>query len=64
MDRSTWMHKIGRFTPEYMKGLSEFFKCAEDHRENTGETKISCPCKECRNNVSIADTKIIRRHLI
>ena len=64
MDRSTWMHKIGRFTPEYMKGLSEFFKCAEDHREKTGETKISCPCKECRNNVSIADTKIIRRHLI
>ncbi|GKB58305.1 uncharacterized protein Tco_0914491 [Tanacetum coccineum] len=64
MDRNTWMYKIGRYTPEYMKGLSEFIKCAEDHREKTRETKISCPCKQCRNNVSIADTNMIRRHLI
>ncbi|GJS09771.1 hypothetical protein Tco_0366567 [Tanacetum coccineum] len=29
-----------------------------------GETKISCPCIECRNIVSIADPNMIRRHLI
>nr|GEW25673.1 hypothetical protein [Tanacetum cinerariifolium] len=52
------------FTADYMKGLSEFMKCAEDHREMIGETKISCHCKECRNIVSIADPNMIRRHRI
>lgn len=54
------MYKIGRFTLEYMKGLSEFIKCVEDHREKIRETKISCPCKECRNNVGINDPNMIR----
>lgn len=47
-----------------MKGLPEFIKCAEDHREKTRETNIYCPCKECRNNVGIKDPNMIRRHLI
>ncbi|GKF54456.1 ulp1 protease family, C-terminal catalytic domain-containing protein [Tanacetum coccineum] len=55
---------VERFTADYMKGLSEFMKCAEDHRERMRETKISCPCKECRNIVSLADPYMIRRHLI
>ncbi|GJT63701.1 hypothetical protein Tco_1015181 [Tanacetum coccineum] len=64
MDRDTWMYTIDRYTADYMKGLSEFMKCAEDHRERMRETKISCPCKECRNIVSFADPNMIRRHLI
>ncbi|GJV99673.1 ulp1 protease family, C-terminal catalytic domain-containing protein [Tanacetum coccineum] len=47
-----------------MKGLSEFMKCADDHREMMRETKILCPCKESRNIVSLADPNMIRRHLI
>nr|GEY09033.1 hypothetical protein [Tanacetum cinerariifolium] len=64
MDRNTWMYTIERFTVNYMKGLSEIIKCTEDHREKMRETKISCPCKECRNIVSFADPNMIRRHLI
>nr|GEW72889.1 hypothetical protein [Tanacetum cinerariifolium] len=64
MDRNTWMYNVEHFTANYMKGLSEFMKCAEDHRERTGETKISCPCKKCRNIMSIANPNMIRRHLI
>ncbi|GJW40865.1 hypothetical protein Tco_0066710 [Tanacetum coccineum] len=41
MDRNTWMYTVERFTADYMKGLSEFMKCAEDHRERMRETKIS-----------------------
>nr|GEY64272.1 hypothetical protein [Tanacetum cinerariifolium] len=48
----------------YMKVLSGFMKCTEDHRERMRETKILCPCKECRNIVSLADPNMIRRHLI
>nr|GEY31511.1 hypothetical protein [Tanacetum cinerariifolium] len=33
MDRETWMYNIDRFTPDYVKGLSEFMKCAEAHRK-------------------------------
>nr|GEW03499.1 hypothetical protein [Tanacetum cinerariifolium] len=39
-------------------------KCVEDHQERMRETKILCPCKECRNIVSLADPNMIRRHLI
>nr|GEZ31794.1 hypothetical protein [Tanacetum cinerariifolium] len=46
MDRNTWMYNVERFTADYMKGLSEFMKCAEDHRERMRETKFSCPCKD------------------
>ncbi|GKE75887.1 ulp1 protease family, C-terminal catalytic domain-containing protein, partial [Tanacetum coccineum] len=64
MDRNTWMYTVEHFTADYMKGLSEFMKFAEDHRERMRETKILCPCKECRNIVSFADPNTIRRHLI
>nr|GEU30037.1 ulp1 protease family, C-terminal catalytic domain-containing protein [Tanacetum cinerariifolium] len=64
MDRNTWMYMVERFTANYMKGLSKFMKCAEDHRERMRETKFSCPCKECRNIVSLADPNMIRQHLI
>ncbi|GJZ50344.1 ulp1 protease family, C-terminal catalytic domain-containing protein [Tanacetum coccineum] len=64
MDRNTWMYMVERFTADYMKGLSEFMKCAEDHQERMRETKISCPCKECRNSVSLDDPNMIKRHLI
>ncbi|GJT80583.1 mutator type transposase [Tanacetum coccineum] len=64
MDRNTWIYEVEYFTAYYMKGLSEFMKWAKDHRERMGETKISCPCKECRNIVSIVDPNMNRRHLI
>ncbi|GKE60982.1 ulp1 protease family, C-terminal catalytic domain-containing protein [Tanacetum coccineum] len=64
MDRNTWMYTVESFTAVYMKGLNEFMKCAEDHRERMGETRISCPCKECRNIVAFDDPNMIRRHLI
>ncbi|GKC67063.1 ulp1 protease family, C-terminal catalytic domain-containing protein, partial [Tanacetum coccineum] len=64
MDRNTWMYTVERYTAVYMKGLNEFMKCAEDHRERMGETRISCPCKECRNIVAFDDPNMIRRHLI
>ncbi|GJS34581.1 uncharacterized protein Tco_0532963 [Tanacetum coccineum] len=58
------MYTVERYTAVYMKGLNEFMKCAEDHRERMGETRISCPCKECRNIVAFDDPNMIRRHLI
>nr|GEW94437.1 hypothetical protein [Tanacetum cinerariifolium] len=58
------MYMVERFTVDYMKGLSEFMKFAEDHRERMRETKISCPCKKCRNIVSLVDPNMIRSHLI
>nr|GEX34485.1 hypothetical protein [Tanacetum cinerariifolium] len=40
MDHNTWMYMVERFTTYYMKGLSEFMKCNEDHRERIRETKF------------------------
>ncbi|GJU04227.1 hypothetical protein Tco_1114565 [Tanacetum coccineum] len=64
MDRETWMYNIDRFTPDYVKGLSEFMKCAEAHRKRVRGTLISCPCVRCRNIMSYDNSNTIRHHLI
>nr|GEZ02229.1 hypothetical protein [Tanacetum cinerariifolium] len=40
MDHETWMYNIDRFTPDYVKGLSEFMKCAEAHQKRVRGTLI------------------------
>nr|GEV46270.1 hypothetical protein [Tanacetum cinerariifolium] len=64
MDRETWMYNIDRFTPDYVKGLSEFMKCAEAHRKKVRGTLISCPCVRCRNIMSYDNSNTIRHPLI
>nr|GEW08703.1 hypothetical protein [Tanacetum cinerariifolium] len=64
MDRETWMYNIDRFTPDYVKGLSEFMKCAEAHRKRVRGTLISCPCVRCRNIMPYDNSNTIRHHLI
>nr|GEW55305.1 hypothetical protein [Tanacetum cinerariifolium] len=58
------MYNIDRFTPDYVKGLSEFMKCAEAHRKRVRGTLISCPCVRCRNITSYDNSNTIRHHLI
>ncbi|PWA86111.1 ulp1 protease family, C-terminal catalytic domain-containing protein [Artemisia annua] len=63
MDRRKWMYNIERATPEYINGLSEFIKTAEDHQAKTGKARISCPCKKCANFIFHDDIDKIREHL-
>nr|GEW71978.1 hypothetical protein [Tanacetum cinerariifolium] len=63
MDRRKWMYNIERSTPEYINGLSEYIKTAEDHQTNTGEARISCPCKDCAHFICHDDIETIRCHL-
>nr|GEZ38870.1 hypothetical protein [Tanacetum cinerariifolium] len=64
MDRETWMYNIDHFTPDYMKGLSEFMKCTKAHRKRVRGTLILCPCVRCRNIMSYDNSNTIRHHLI
>ncbi|GJR27662.1 hypothetical protein Tco_1103894 [Tanacetum coccineum] len=63
MDRRKWMYNVERVTPEYINGLSEFIKTAEDHQVKTGKARISCPCKECAHFICHDDIETIRYHL-
>ena len=63
MDRWKWMYDSERASPEYIKGLSEFIKHAEDHQAKKGKARISCPCKHSQNFVCHDDIDKIRYHL-
>ncbi|GJZ99266.1 hypothetical protein Tco_0671817 [Tanacetum coccineum] len=63
MDHRKWMYNVERVTPEYVNGLFEFIKTAEDHQAKTGKAQISCPCKECAHFICHDDIETIIYHL-
>ncbi|GKB51240.1 uncharacterized protein Tco_0901993 [Tanacetum coccineum] len=63
MDRRKWTYNVERVTLEYVNGLSEFIKTAEDHQAKTGKARISCSCKECAHFICHDDIETIRYHL-
>nr|GEU99176.1 ulp1 protease family, C-terminal catalytic domain-containing protein [Tanacetum cinerariifolium] len=63
MDHRKWMYNVECVTPEYINGLSEFFKTTEDHQAKIGKARISCPCKECTHFICHYDIEMIRYHL-
>ncbi|XP_019197730.1 PREDICTED: uncharacterized protein LOC109191558 [Ipomoea nil] len=62
MDRS-WMYKK-RNTLEYVHGVQEFVKIAEEYASKIGENYIVCPCYDCRNLKKFRSSEQIKEHLI
>ncbi|XP_019173565.1 PREDICTED: uncharacterized protein LOC109169143 [Ipomoea nil] len=62
MDRS-WMYKKHN-TLEYVHGVQEFVKIAEEYASKIGENYIVCPCYDCRNLKKFRSSEQIKEHLI
>ena len=43
------MYERDRNTRTFLVSMHEFFDVAERDMERKGVTKISCPCRECKN---------------
>nr|GFA44140.1 ulp1 protease family, C-terminal catalytic domain-containing protein [Tanacetum cinerariifolium] len=63
MDRRKWMYNVEHVTPEYINGLFEFIKTAEDHQAKTRKARISYPRKDCARFIYHDDIETIRYHL-
>ena len=63
MDRQNWMYKARRTSNEYLKGVSEFMKVAEENMISRGQEQMLCPCLDCGNNKNQPIDEV-RSHLI
>jgi len=64
MERSEWMYELGRHTNEYQQNLAKFMKVAEADRVLKGNSRISCPCVDCKNCEKFDEAREIFRHLV
>ncbi|XP_019191067.1 PREDICTED: uncharacterized protein LOC109185582 [Ipomoea nil] len=62
MDRS-WMYGK-RNTHEYMLGVENFIKYAEENKSKNGEEFLVCPCYDCKNLRKFRSSEQVRSHLI
>ncbi|XP_019150567.1 PREDICTED: uncharacterized protein LOC109147363 [Ipomoea nil] len=62
MDHS-WMYGKCN-THEYMLGVENFIKYAEENKSKNGEEFLVCPCYDCKNLRKFRSSEQVRNHLI
>ena len=63
MDRRTWMYKASRISKEYIDGVAEFMRIAEEDMRKKGDNYLICPCVDCKNTKRQSPAEV-RSHLI
>ena len=58
------MYEIKRNTREYLDGVNDFIKVAEQDKTAKGEEDMLCPCKDCMNIRRHKKSEKIKGHLI
>ena len=55
MDRSSWMYGSLRWKQGFCDGVNAFIEATEKNAASKNETKILCPCSDCKNNLLWGD---------
>ena len=55
-----WMDMADRRSKEFIDGVHEFIKVAENHKYGDF---VRCPCKNCKNENDYSSSRTIHSHL-
>lgn len=58
------MYEASRLSDEYMAGVDEFMKVAEEYMAGDGNGVMLCPCRDCNNLKKFSNPIQVRNHLI